>query len=90
MELVPLQTKFQAKILNNSIIWKHQYSLTQSIILGNSSWILYNSCYYVSLGIRAHEPRRLYTYIIGVYIMEPFHDYSVKYVIDSISHVFIL
>jgi len=33
-------------------------------------------CYYVSLRVWAHEPRRLYTYGIGVYSIETFYDYS--------------
>ncbi len=34
-------------------------------------------CYYVSIEAQAHEPRRIYTYVISVYIIKTFFDYSV-------------
>jgi len=40
-------------------------------------YVKYEGCYYLSLGVRAHEPRILYTYIIGVYIIETFYNYNV-------------
>jgi len=35
-------------------------------------------CYYVSLGVEAHELGRLYTYGISVHIIEIFYNYHLK------------
>jgi len=34
-------------------------------------------CYYVRLELWALEPKRLYTYVNDIYIIETFHDYNV-------------
>jgi len=34
-------------------------------------------CYYVSIGVWAHESRILHTYVIGVYTIEIVYDYRV-------------
>jgi len=39
--------------------------------------ILKEGCYYVNGEPWAHDPKRFYTYVIGVDIIEIFHDYSI-------------
>jgi len=46
-----------------------------SNVLGEN--IIKEGCYYMSIGVWVHEPRILYTYIIGVYTIEIIYDYRV-------------
>jgi len=79
-------SKFQRKIIKSLVTIKYLPKISmlpKNIVWSFSSkvtsdrYFQLEGCYYASIGVWAHEPKILHTYVIGVYTLETVYNYMV-------------